>query len=217
MRTKTGLLMVATLVFVAGRGSAFGAAATVDKQSFKGSRADTFFSGSASITCAGGGSGTVTMSGMISASQSITKTKGSPKTVNNGVFIEVDNYQNTCTGLTFGFSDGGFANGFTPPNPHLNSAQVMGTGTVQDFGSGATIQVGVDVVWEGTGPISAEKSHTITKTKGPFTITITREANANRAADASGTITADGVDINATFSLSTLSNNANGTITITKN
>lgn len=216
MRTKLSLLMVAALVFVAGRGRAFGAV-TVEKQSFKGSRADTFFSGSATIACAGGGSGTLSMSGMISGSQSIMKTTGSPKTFNNGAFIEVDNYSNTCTGLMFGFADGGFANGFTPPNAHLNSAQVLGTAPVQDPSSGATIQVAMDVVWEGTGPLSAEKSHTITKTKGPFTITITRQASATRSADVSGTLTVDGVNIDATFNSSTLSSNANGTLTVSKN
>ena len=215
MRTRMGLMMVSALVISSAGGHAFGA--VVDKESFKGSRADTFFSGSATIACAGGGSGTLSMSGMLSGAQSITKATGSPKTVSNGASIEIDNYSNTCTGLTFGFAFGGFASGFTPPNAHLNSAQVAGTGSVQDFDSGATVQVAVDVVWEGTGPLSAEKSHTITKTKGPFTITIMRQANANRTADASGTIKADGVDINATFTMSTLSSNANGTLTVTKN
>lgn len=216
MRTKISLLLVSALVVGSAGGRAYGAV-VVQKESFKGSRADTFFSGSATITCAGGGSGTLSMTGMLSGSQSITKTTGSPKTVSNGASIEIDNYSNTCTGLTFGFGFGGFANGFTPPNAHLNSAQVLGTGSVQDFDSGATVQVVVDVVWEGTGPLSAEKSHTVTKTRGPFTITITRQANANRTADASGTIKVDGVDINATFNMSTLSSNANGTLTITKN
>jgi hypothetical protein len=216
MRTKLSLLLVSALLVGSAGGRAYGAV-VVEKQSFKGSRADTFFSGSATIACAGGGFGTLSMFGMLTGAQTITKTTGSPKTVTNGASIEIDNYSNTCTGVTFGFVFGGFANGFTPPNAHLNSAQLLGTGSVQDFDSGATIQVAVDVVWEGTGPISAEKSHTVTKTKGPFTITIARQANANRAADASGTIQVDGVDINATFNTSTLSNNANGTLTVTKN
>lgn len=216
MRTRMNLWMVSALVVVSAGGRAFGST-VVDKESFKGSHADTFFSGSASIACAGGGSGTLSLSGMLSGSQTVTKATGSPTTFNNGASLEVDNYSNTCTGVTFGFGFGGFANGFTPPNAHLNSAQVMGTASVQDPGSGVTVQVAVDVVWEGTGPVSAEKSHTITKTKGPFTITITRQASATRSADASGTLIVDGVNVDATFSLSTMSSNSSGTLTLTKN
>ncbi len=99
----------------------------------RGASAATSFSGSATIHCAGGGSGTVSASGFLSGSQTITKATGSPKTVNNGIFVEVDSYSNTCTGATLGFADGGIANGFTPPSVRLNSAQVAGTTTVQDF------------------------------------------------------------------------------------
>ncbi len=216
MRMKMSVLLVSALVVASAGGRAFGAV-TVDKQTFKGSQGATTFSGSATIACAGGGSGTVSASGFLSGSQQITKTSGSPKMVNNGVFVEVDSYSNTCTGATLGFADGGIANGFTPPNAHLNSAQLLGTTTVQDFGTGLTITVAIDVVLEGTGPISAEKSNTKTKTKGPFTITIMRSASASRAADASGTISVGGVAIDATFSSTTLSTNANATLTITKN
>jgi hypothetical protein len=216
MRTTKSVLLVSALMVGSIGGRAFGA--TVDKESFKGSQAATFFSGSGTVACAGGGSGTVTASGFLSGSQSITKMTGSPKTVSNGVFVELDSYSNTCPGAPpFGFATGGIANGFTPPNPHLNSAELAGSTTVQDFDTGATLVVAIDVVLEGTGPISAEKNNTKTRTTGPVTITITHQASANRAADASGTISVGGVALDATFSSSTLSSNANTTITITKN
>jgi hypothetical protein len=216
MRTTKSVLLVSALVVASVGGRAFGAVVDVDREAFKGSAGATTFSGSATIACAGGGSGTVTASGFLSGSQSITKSTGSPKTVNNGIFVEVDSYSNSCTGAMLGFADGGIANGFTPPNAHLNSAELAGTTTVQDFDTGLSISVAIDVVLEGTGPISAEKSTTKTKTKGPVTITITRSASASRAADASGTISVGGVAIDATFSSTTLSSNANATITITK-
>ncbi len=215
MRTTKSLLLVSVLVVASAGGRAFGA--TVDKEVFKGKQAATTFSGSATIACTGGGSGTVTASGFLSGSQTITKSTGSPKTVNNGIFVEVDAYSNTCTGATLGFADGGIANGFTPPNARLNSAELAGTTTVQDFDTGASIAVSIDVVFEGTGPITSDKSNTKTKTTGPITITIVHTASASRAADASGTISVGGVAIEATFSSTTLSDNANTTITITRN
>ena len=216
MRTTKSLLLVSALMVGSIGGRAFGA--TVDKQSFKGSQAATFFSGSGTVACAGGGSGTVFASGMLSGSQSITKDTGSPKTVSNGVFVEIDSYSNSCPGAPpFGFATGGFADGFTPPNPHLNSAELAGTTTVQDFDSGATLAVSIDLVFEGTGPLTSGKNNTKTRTTGPVTITITHSANANRAADVSGTISIGGVALDATFNTSTLSSNANTTITITKN
>ena len=216
MRTRMNLLMVTALVLLGASGRAFGAV-VVDTQVFKGSQGATTFSGTASIRCSGGGRGTVSAAGFLSGSQTITKTSGSPKMVNNGVFVEVDSYSNTCTGVTLGFADGGIANGFTPPNAHLNSAQLLGSTTVQDFDTGLSVPVVIDVVLEGTGAITASKSTTTTKTKGPVTITITSSASASRAADASGTIKIGGVDVDATFSSTTLSSNANATITITKN
>jgi len=123
MRTKMNLLMVTALVLLGASGRAFGAV-VVDTQVFKGSQGATSFSGSASIRCSGGGRGTVSAAGFLSGSQTITKTSGAPKMVNNGVFVEVDSYSNTCTGATLGFADGGIANGFTPPQraPELGAA-----------------------------------------------------------------------------------------------
>jgi hypothetical protein len=211
------LMVTASLMFVAAGGRAFGAV-TVSKQSFRGSSAATSFSGSATIACAGGGSGTVSATGFLFASQSVTRTPGSPTTFNNGVSVEIDSYSNTCTGVNLGFLTGGFANGFTPPNAHLNSAQILGSTTVQDFNDVPnTLAVSLDVVFEGTGPISAGRSTTTTKTRGPLTITINSSANANRTADASGDIRVGGVLLDTTFSVTTLSSNSNSTITITKN
>src|SRR5215510_3976252 len=98
MRTKLGLLLVSALVVGSVGGRAYGAV-VVDSQSFKGSQGATSFSGSVTISCGRGkGSGTVSASGFLSGSLQIVKATGSPTTVNDGVFVEVDSYSNTCTG-----------------------------------------------------------------------------------------------------------------------
>lgn len=219
MHTKTALALAATLAVT---GLGYGArAATVDKQKFKGSQTATFFSANDAITCADGSSGTVFASGMLSGSDSISKETGTPKTTSNGVFVEVDIYSNTCTGVNFNFGDGSIANGYTAPNKKLNSAGLEGSTTVQDFDTGNTIPVVVDLVVEGTGPVTATAAHTKTKTvqgkHGPVTITIASSANSTRAGLVSGSLTIDGVELDATYSSTTLSSNANTEITISKN
>jgi hypothetical protein len=218
MHMKTALVLVTTLTTT---GLAYSAhAATVDKQKFKGSQAATTFLANNAITCADGTTGTVFSSGFLSGSQSISKETGTPKTVSNGIFVEVDIYSNTCTGVNFNFGDGGITNGYTPPNKNLNSAGLEGSTTVQDFDTGNTIPVVLDLVIEGTGPIAAEKAHSTTRTvqgkHGPITITITHSANSNRQGVVSGTLSVDGVELDATFSPTTLSTNDNMEITIEK-
>jgi hypothetical protein len=218
MRTKLSLLLVSALLVGSAGGRAYGAV-VVDSQSFKGSQAATTFTGSRTISCGKGkGSGTVTASGFLQGSQTITKATGSPTTVDNGTFIEIS-YTNSCTGASLSFADGGTSNGFTPPSSRLNSAEVAGTTSVTDFSTGTTATVAFDVVFEGTGAITTSKSTTTTKTKGPLTITITSQGSSTRAASASGTITVNGIDVDAIFdpTSTTLSSNANATVTITKN
>jgi hypothetical protein len=218
MYAKTAMVLVSALVFVTVGDVAH--AASVEKQKFKGTQASTSFSAEATITCADGSAGSVFATGFLSGSETITKQTGSPKTVTNGIFVEIDSYSNSCTGTNLGGAFGGVADGFAPPNKRLDSAGLEGTTFVQDFGSGAQIPVALDVVIVGTGPVSASQSTTKTKTVqgpcGPVTITIARSANANRSGDASGTITIEGVELKPTFSITTLVDNSNTEITIEK-
>jgi len=218
MQMKTALVLATAL---ATTGLGYSAhAATVDKQKFKGSQAATSFSANNALTCADGSAGTVFASGFLSGSDSVSKETGTPKTVSNGIFVEVDIYSNTCTGVNFNFGDGSIANGYTPPNKKLNSAGLEGSTTVQDFDTGKTIPVVLDLVIEGTGPLTAEKAHSKTRTvqgkHGPVTITITTSADSSRAGIVSGTLSVDGVELDATFSPTTLSSNGNTEITINK-
>jgi hypothetical protein len=215
MYAKTGLMLLSALATV----TLVAHAATVEKQSFSGTQASTFFSIDQQVTCADGSEGSVFAFGALFGSEQITKETGSPRSVSNGINVEIDSYSNSCTGTNFsGF--GGAANAFAAPNKRLTSAGLTGTVSVQDFGSGATVLVGVDVVIVGTGPISTSKSSTKTKTVqcpgGPVTITITRSANSNRAGDASGSLTIEGFELDPAFNTTTLLDNSNSTISIEK-
>jgi hypothetical protein len=223
MRVQVSFVLAAALIVLGSDSWASAHRVSVEKQKFVGKQASTSFSGSATITCADGiTSGTVTAFGSLSGSESITKDTGAPKTVSNGVFVEVDSYFNECTGASIGFADGGITNGFTPPNKRLNSAELEGTTSVQDFGTGDTVEVAIDVVIEGTGPLTASKSVTKTKTVdgpgGPVTITINKTSNANRSGVASGTVAFDGVQLDVTFdaTVTTLLDNATTDVTIEK-
>jgi hypothetical protein len=194
--------------------------ATVDRQKFDGSQVATTFSADAAIRCSDGTQGSVFAMGFISGSQSITKQPGTRKVVDNGVFVEIDAYSNSCTGVNFGFAEGAITGGFSPPNNNLVSARLAGSADAQDFDTGATIHVTLDLVVSGTGSIVAEKANTKTRTiqgeGGPFTITIARSANANRAGTVTGTITIAGVVLHPEFFGTTLLRNSSSTITIEK-
>src|SRR5262249_34677302 len=137
----------------------------------------------------------------------------------NGVFLELDGFFNTCTGLAIsGF--GSIVNGFTPPDRRLTSAALVGTGSVQDFGSGATVSMTINVTVQGTGNTSQSKSNGQSKTigsrGGPLEIDVSHFANTNRSGIATGTISVDGVAIDPQFFFAILIANDNSSTTISK-
>lgn len=214
MHPKIALVLGSALM-IASLGSP-AQAAVVEKQSFSGTQAATSFSASTTIRCGRHSTAIVSATGFLAGSSSVTKQTGTPKTVSNGIFVEIDSYSNGCTGANLGFATGGIANGLTPPDRRLNSAGLNGTTLVQDPGSGVQISVKLDVVIEGIGPLNASASSTKTRTVAPVTITITNSSSANRDGVGSGTITIDGVELDPTFTSTTLSDNANSVITIEK-
>lgn len=213
MRAPGTTVLAAALAFTCIGARAQGAA--VEKTKSIGKSAATSFAGSATVTCADGSTASVSAFGFLFAAEQITQETGTPKTVSNGVTVDVFFYSNECTG-TFLSASGGFADGFTPPNKWLNSAGMQGTTSLQDFSTGAEIPVALDIVIEGTGPLSASKSSDKTKAFHPLVITISRTSNANRSGTASGTMSIDGVPLDLTFSDTTLTGNANVEITIEK-
>jgi hypothetical protein len=219
MYAKTTTMLISAMMLMTVAEDAR-AAAKVEKDKFKGVQVATQFSIDASVTCADGSEGNVSAGGFVAGSETITKQTGSPKTVSNGVFLEIDSYFNSCTGTSFGFGDGGIADGFAAPNRKLDSAGFEGTAVVLDFDTGAELAVSLELVVVGTGPVTSSKSTTKTKTvscpHGAVTITINRTASANREGMASGTIGIEGFELTPTFSSTTLSDSSNTDITIQK-
>lgn len=212
-------MVAAALSAVAVMSVGLAAQATVlERDRFKGSQVATSFSGSVALTCADGSEGTATASGFLSGASTLTKTKGAPRTETNGIFVDVT-YSNSCTGVNVSFADGSIPDGLTPPrNKKLKDAALDGNGTVQDFGTGATLPISLAVDVEGTGDVntSAASSHTTTVNTpgGTITVTITHSANANRSGTASGTVTIDGVVFTPDFFSTSLSLNRNSEIVI---
>jgi hypothetical protein len=215
MRTKLSVFLVSALAvpMFAGRANA---AATVDVEKSQGANVSTSFSSTTSITCADGSDGSVFALGFISGSESLTRETGSPRTFTDGIFIEVDEYVNSCTGA-FASGFGGISNGFLPPGPRLNFSKLKGSTTFQDFNSGLTYPISIDLKVEGEGPVSVTKDHTVSHGSGSIVLTVSRSASATRAGGVTGTISIDGVELNASFSFTNLSSNTSSTITVQKN
>ncbi|HXJ21382.1 MAG TPA: hypothetical protein VMT03_14215 [Polyangia bacterium] len=189
---------------------------TVDVEKSQGANVSTFFSASMDITCPSGTDGSVFVVGFVQGSESLTKDTGSPRTFTDGIFLEIDEYVNSCTGA-FAFGFGGVSNGFLPPGPRLNFSKLFGSGTFQDFNSGLTYPFSLNLNIEGQGPISATKDSTVSRGSGPIIVTVSRSASATRSGGVTGTLSIDGIELNATFSSTSLSSNAASTITVQKN
>jgi len=215
MSTNLSVFLIAALAVPAFAGRA-NAAATVDVEKFRGANVSTSFQSTTPITCANGSDGSVFVLGSVSASESMSRETGSPRTFTDGIFVEVDEYVNSCTGA-FAAGFGGISNGFLPPGPRLNFAKLKGSTTFQDFNTGLTYPFSIDLQVEGQGPITVVRDSTVSHGTGPISVTITRSAAATRAGGVTGTISVDGIELNATFSLTTLSSNTSSTITVQKN
>jgi hypothetical protein len=202
-----------------------GAAAPADatteilKETFSGSQVIAGFFGSGSLTCPDGTPGFVSAFGSLTGALQITKSPGTPSSMSNGVFVEVDSFFNTCTGQGLSGS-GGIPGGFTPPDKKLTSSAMSGSTLVQDFGSGLQIPVSVNVSVVGTGNLSQSKdnsqSKTVGSTGGPLSINHSHFANSNRSGTATGTITIDGTPIDAEFFFSLLIANDNSSMSVSK-
>jgi hypothetical protein len=215
MRTHLSVFLASTLAvpLFAARANA---AVTVDVEKSQGAHVSTSFSSTTSITCADGTDGSVFAFGSIIGSESMSRETGSPRTFSDGIFIEVDEYVNTCTGA-FASGTGGISNGFLPPGPRLNFAKLVGSGTFQDFSSSLSYAVSLNLTVEGEGPVTPTKATTVTHGSGPLIVTVSRSASTARSGGVTGTISIDGVELNATFSGTSMFSSSQSTITVQKN
>jgi hypothetical protein len=217
-KRASGMMLLAVLIV--GLSADARAATEVQRFTFRGSQAAVGFFGSGTTSCADGSTGIVAASGFLSGAEQITRSTGTPQTISNGVLVEVDFFVNTCTGQSLGGAEGSVLNGFTPPDKKLTSSSLIGSTSVQDFSTGATIPVSINVTVQGTGTLSQSKSNSHSRTigsrGGPLTISVDHSANSNRSGTATGTMSLDGAAIDAQFFFAILSADDNSSMTISK-
>jgi hypothetical protein len=217
-RKTTAVVAMLVLGGWAGRAQA---ATQVQQMTFAGSQAAFEFEASTSIDCGGGVTGVATAIGFVSGADQINSSTGSPPSMSNGAFVEIDFYSNTCTGAFLSFGDGGIANSYTAPDKKLTSAGIAGVGTVQDFNTGNTFAVSLNVSFAGTRSTSQEKSNTHSKvtgtTHGNLSISHNQSASASRQATVTGVVGIDSVTFTSldVFFVS-LSSNSSDTLTVSK-
>ena len=204
--------------FMVGLGGPAHAGTQISRTSFTGSQAFTIFNAGANVTCDDNQTeGVVFASGFMQAAQQVQT--GDSSFMSNGTLVSLFFYFNSCTGVSMG-GDGGVPNSFTPPDKKLISAALVGSGTVQDFGTGQTLAVAFNVSFEGDGSINQMKSNTkqkiIAATGGPLMVSTTHSASNNRSATVTGTMSIGGVALNPEFFSSTLSFNGSASRTVSK-
>ena len=213
MKTRLALAAVSAVTIFASRANAGAVVASFNSQSVS---ASTSFSASASIKCADGSDGEVFAIGFLFGSGFMLTQSGGPSFSSDGIFVEVDEYVNSCTGA-FASGFGSISGGFVKPNNGLNSATLVGTTTFQDFNTGLTYSISLNVELKGTGPINVTPAHQITRGFDPMVISIDQGKSTSREATATGTITIDGVQLSPTFSTATISGFGLSQITVTHN
>lgn len=221
MRTKVAFVGATVVALTTIAGIAHASPAIVMKEKFSGSQAFALFQINQSITCAGGGTGSVFAFGNVSGADQIITQKGSPQINGNGTFVEIDSYSNTCTGTNFGSAAGAVANGYVPPDNKLTSARTTGSGFIQDFSTALAYSVTLNLTFTGIGPTNESKSNsmsrTISATGKPLTIQHSHFENENRGALVSGTITLEGFQLSPVTFFGDLVANDNSEVTVTKN
>ena len=216
---RTHIIGTSLFFLIVGADGHARAATVVQQVTFTGSQVPVGFFGSGEVTCADGSQGFVSAFGSLSGAQTVSRSTGTPQSFSNGVFVEIDSFFNTCTNQALS-GTGGVANAFTPPDKQLTSAALVGTASVQDFSTGATIPVTFNVTVQGVGNTSQSKSNSQSKTigskGGPLMINISHFANSNRSGTATGTISIGGVAIDPQFFFAILIANDNASTTISK-
>ena len=215
-RAFRSLSLVAFIVGVSGMARA----AEVQKVTFQGSGVSVSYFGNAAITCADGSLGFVSAFGILLGAEQISASTGMPPFMSNGVFVQVDSYSNSCTGVMMSNANSGLASGFTPPDKKLTSSALVGTASVQDFATGAQVSVSIDIDLFGEGQLQVSKLRSRSSQRGvpggPVTVTTTRSANTNRNGTAEGTMSIDGVDIAPEFFSVSLFGSSNATRTVSR-
>jgi len=206
-------------VFVVGLSAPPARAATeIQRVTFKGIQVTASFATFTNITCADNSDGFIIANGFLNGAEQIFRTAGSPTFMSNGVTMDLS-YFNSCTGTSVSAS-GGFPNALTPANKKLDSASMVGSGTVQDFSTGQTVPVSFNVSFVGEGQTfqskGTSKSTIVGSTGGPISVFTSRSAGAFRFATATGTMSIEGFAVNVDFTSAAFNQNDNSSKTFTK-
>lgn len=214
---KVFLTVVAFGLLTVGAAGHAAATTTVEHDTMIGRQAAIFFS----VSKACDSTRFASVGGFITGAESISRTTGTPTTRSNSVNVEIFGYSNDCTGASFGDATGLSQGGMVGPGPALTVAVINTTLTVaEDFGGGPKAQLTLHLTVTGSGPLSNSGATTETHTFNPFTLTISRSANANRPATVTGTLSISGAGFADTFDLggtsATLNGNTSSSLTVTK-
>jgi len=178
-----------------------GASATTEvlHSTFKGLRADATFEWPAPP-----GSGCVTTDASVTAEQGPSMLVAGEPTHQPTVQLTIV----TVTGCSFPALSGANGTAVLPPGAFqidktLGSAQLAATVQVAD-GNSKTIQVGLHVVWAGTGALNSLTNHSHVRFPGATT-TVENVTGVSRAATATGTLTQLGAGAAVSAGLSDVS------------
>lgn len=127
----------------------------------------------------------------IFAADNVTRTSPGAPTAQKEAHLYYWNY-NFCTGASS--SGGGSSQNFTfTSSKQLDTAKLNGTFTVNDYNTGDTKEIAVDLTWTGTGDISRGNSHS--RYQGAGYSSNYRSVGSYRQADVSGSVTLNGTNL----------------------
>jgi hypothetical protein len=179
----------------------------------KGTNVGGFITFGPTVTCQDGTQGSAFGYGDVGASDSLTPQQGSRATMNNGMYIDIWYYADSCGNFVFG--SGGLPNAYTPVDHNLNSAGIAGSGFVQDYSSGATVPFSIDLVFAGQGAAYSSNGTFVSHDQYGDTVQVVRGASSSRSAAITGTITINGAETDVSGSGS-LSSSAITNVTVQK-
>jgi len=214
MRIKSTLVL-ACVLSASGVASAR-AQTTAQVSSFKGTQAGTFIQFGPTVICPDGSVGSASGFGFISASESISHTPGTPKSISNGASIDIFGYSDSCSGTFIGFGIAGCSGGYQAPNHNLGSAGLSCTTTVQDLDTGASYPLSVNLVFTANGPIQTTKGTSVTHDVPGYTVIVSRGASSSRDAGVTGTISVNGLTPDASYSSTVINSNTSGQTAVQK-
>lgn len=210
------VLFLAAVAGLSGLAAPARAQTTVQTNTFRGTNVGGFVTFGPNVICPNGTKGTASGFGFIFASDSITHSPGTQPSSNNGAFIEIDSYSDSC-GNSLGFALGGLSGGYVAPNPSLQSAALSGTTTVQDLDFGTQATVTLNLTYTGQGPLLVSSGASVSHQVGPYTVLVNHGAFKSREATVSGTVIINGARPDVSFSTTTLVDNSSGSVTVQKN